>query len=334
MNVLVTGGTGFLGRRLAVRLNNEGFRVTAVGRNLQIGRLLEEQGIHFAAADLRLREEVEPLCKERDVVFHCAALSSPWGRYEDFYENNVRATQWLSRACLHEKVSRMVYVSTPSVYFNYENRLDIKESTPYPDKPANSYAQTKIMAEQAVDQASAEGLPVITIRPRALFGPGDSTILPRLIEANARGRLPIIDGGKALIDATYVDNVVDALMLAMAAPRELDGRKYNITNGEPLPFKQLLDTLFAKLGQPMHPIQLSYRKAMLAATFMEGVSKLFGGKREPQLTRYTVGVIARSQTLDIRAAVEELGYRPSITIDEGLDHFVRWWNKERVEGAP
>ncbi|WP_010277450.1 NAD-dependent epimerase/dehydratase family protein [Paenibacillus senegalensis] len=333
MNVLVTGGTGFLGRRLALRLQNSGLDVTAAGRNMHIGRRLQEEGIRFAAADLRLREEAEPLIKGQDVVFHCAALSSPWGRYEDFYESNVLATKWLTRACLSGGVSRLVYVSTPSVYFNYKNRLDIKEDTPFPPKPANLYAKTKIMAEQIVDRASAEGLPVITIRPRALFGPGDTTILPRLIEANARGRLPLIDGGRALIDATYVDNVVDALVLAMKAPAELNGRKYNITNGEPLPFKQLLDNLFTKLDQPMRPIHLSYRKAMIAAAFMEGSARLFRKNREPQLTRYTVGVIARSQTLDIQAAIQELGYRPSITIDEGLDRFVQWWKERRVEGA-
>lgn len=332
MNVLVTGATGFLGERLALRLTGLGYKVTGTGRNGQAGRRLEEQGIRFVSADLRHADDIRKLCFKQEAVFHCAALSSPWGAYTDFYNNNVLGTRHIAEGCLENGVSRLLYVSTPSVYFDYTERYQITEEEPFPSKPANAYAQTKMLAEQEVDRASAQGLPVITIRPRAIFGPGDRTILPRLIEANERGRVPIIDGGKAVIDATYVDNVVDALLLGLESPDTLNGRKFNITNGEPLRFGNLLDKMFAKLGQPLRALPLSYRKAYLAASAMELAARLFHPAKEPQLTRYTVGVIARSQTLDISAARNELGYSPAISVEQGMDRFAKWWKEEQAAG--
>lgn len=327
--VLVTGGTGFLGKQLAFKLQALGYDVSVLGRNRFIGNQLSARGLQFLPVDLTNKEAIIAACKGQDYVFHCGALSSPWGKYQNFYNANVLGTRNIIRGCQTYGIQRLIHVSTPSVYFDFSHRLNISENDHLPSKLANHYAETKLLAEAEVNQAHQQGLPVITIRPRGIFGPGDTTILPRLIKANNQTGIPLIDEGKAYIDMTYVDNVVDALLLCQNAPSHLLGRIFNITNGEPMYLADLLEMLMKKLDYPVKLKPISYQTASWVAATMEFLSNTLFLSREPLLTRYTVGLLAFSQTLDITAAKVELGYQPKIGIEEGLDMFVKWWKKER-----
>ncbi|SFI62639.1 NAD-dependent epimerase/dehydratase family protein [Thermoflavimicrobium dichotomicum] len=328
MRVLVTGATGFLGQYLAQRLHQLGFQVTATGRSWQKGAWLEEKGIAFVAASLEDRLMMTRLCRDKDYVFHCGALSSPWGDWKDFYQCNVVGTKNVIEGCMNGHIKRLIYVSTPSIYFRFQDQLDIKEDDPLPERKVNAYAETKWLAEQAIDQAYQQGLPVITIRPRALFGPGDQTIIPRLLKANEQRFIPLINEGKVLIDLTYVENVVDALLLCMDSPQDTLGQKYNITNGEPMLFIDLLKQLFSELNQPMRLKPISFTTGYLLAGFLEWTAKKVLGGKEPLLTRYAIGQIGKSQTLDISKARKELGYEPRISIEEGIHRFVEWWKEQ------
>lgn len=135
----------------------------------------------------------------------------------------------------------------------------------------------------------------------------------------------MIDGGRALVDLTYVDNVVDACLLCQAAPDRLIGRTFNITNGQPMPFIEALELLFAKLEVRLQAKRVSYRAAYAIASLMELAANMFQAGKEPMLTRYTVGVLGLSQTLDITAAKEELGYKPHVSIEAGMDEFAESW---------
>lgn len=328
VRALVTGATGFLGKALSLRLQQLGWKVTATGRNQSIGKVLEEQGVVFRPTQLENREDILAVCQHQDYVFHCGALSSPWGKYAQFYQANVTGTRNVVEGCMENQVKRLIHVSTPSIYFSYQDRLDVKETDPLPDKMVNHYASTKLLAEQEVDQAFSQGLEVISIRPRALFGPGDQTIIPRLLKANEKKMVPLINNGRVLMDLTYIENVVDALLLCADAPKTALGKKFNITNGEPVYLIEILEKLFTRLQSPFHGRTISFRSAYRIASLLELLSKtiLFG--KEPTLTRYTAGVLGVSQTLDISAAKEELGYRPRISIEEGIDHFIHWWRKQ------
>lgn len=328
MRALVTGATGFLGKRLAKRLADDGHEVVGVGRNLEAGRWLEEHGVRFVSADLADRDAVVKACRGQEVVFHSGALSSPWGPYPTFHRSNVEGTRNVIEGSRTHGIRRLVHVSTPSLYFDTAERLGVSERDPLAEKPVNHYAATKRMAEELVDAAHAEGLPVVTIRPRALFGPGDTTILPRLIRANARGALPLFGPEGPWVDVTYVDNVVDALLLCESAPDHVLGKKYNITNGETVRMRHLLEKLFAALEVPAHFRPMRYPVAYGLAGAMEAASLAFMGGREPLLTRYSVNVLARSQTLDISAARRDLGYTPRTSLDEGLAEFVAWWKED------
>ena len=325
MKILVTGATSGLGRNLTESLHRQQYEVIATGRNEEVGKVLKHQGIQFIAADLRDAEAVKNLCKNIDVVYHCAALSSPWGPYKDFYEANVVASKNLVKESTNQGISLFVHVSTPSIYFDFNERFNIKEDAPLPKRFANNYALTKWMAEQVVDKAFNEtGLPTITIRPRAIFGPHDRTLMTRLIRLAKSGKVPLIRGGRVLMDVTSVNNVVDSLVKCLTADRSCWGKKYNITNGEPLLLTDLLDKLFAALEIPYHPIPLPYRATYLLATITEILARLPFTKFEPPLTCYGVGVITFGQTLDITAANQELGYSPKVSIAQGIQLYADW----------
>lgn len=323
MNILITGGTGFLGKRLALDWRSPQNMVTVLGRNQAIGKELEAEGLRFVAADLRDAEAIAAACRGQDCVFHCGALSSPWGKFRDFYDINVLGTRHLVQGCLAHGVARLVHVSTSAVYFTYADQLQIPESLPLP-KPVCAYAKTKQLAEQEIQTAHQQGLSVITIRPRGIFGAGDTTILPRLLRASDRPGIPLIRQGKAVIDMTHIDNVVYALRCCQLAPDSLSGRVYNITNGEPMALIDLLTMLSQQLETTFNFKPMPFPLAYGLATAMEGVATLFSSS-EPILTRYTVGLLTFSQTLAIAAAIDELGYQPQVTIEAGLKQFAHWW---------
>ncbi|TCS96857.1 NAD-dependent epimerase/dehydratase family protein [Hazenella coriacea] len=328
MKALVTGTTGFLGYALATRLHQMGWQVTATGRNQSIGEELVQQGISFVPADLNDQPSVMNLCQGQEVVFHCAALSSPWGPYQRFYEANVLGTRHIIQGCQEQQVKRLVHVSTPSIYFRFKDQLNISEQDPLPAQKVNAYAETKWLAEQEMDQAFQDGLSVVTIRPRALFGPRDQAIIPRLLKANEQRFIPLINGGQVWLDVTYVENVVDACLLCVESPTSTLGKKYNITNGEPMLLIELLEKVFAQLDQPMRTKKISFPTAYRLASMLEFLAKTIGFGKEPTLTKYTVGLLGMSQTLDISAAKTELGYQPRISIEEGLEEFIRWWRTQ------
>ncbi|MCX6081950.1 MAG: NAD-dependent epimerase/dehydratase family protein [Chloroflexi bacterium] len=328
MKTLVTGATGFLGKALARRLKSQGNVVTVLGRNPQLLAELEREGMLSVRTDLADAAAVRRACQGQEVVFHSGALSSAWGPAREFYRSNVVGTQNVIAGCTAGAVRRLVHVSTPSIYFRYEARLNLREDAPLPRLPANEYARTKLLAEAEIDRAYERGLPVITIRPRAIFGEGDQAILPRLIGRLQRGRLRIIGDGKTITDLTYVENVVDALLLCAESSADTLGKKYNITNGEPQLLWPLVEKLCQALGYEYPHQQIPFPLAMGLAGMLEGLCRLLPGQPEPILTRYMVGVLAKSTTLDISAARTELGYQPRVSVDEGFERFVVWWRKE------
>ncbi|MGE5657849.1 MAG: NAD-dependent epimerase/dehydratase family protein [Actinomycetota bacterium] len=329
MKVLVTGGTGFLGKRLAFRLQELGEDVTILGRNQAIGQQLASQGFRFLPVDLVDTKATVDACQGQDYIFHCGALSSPWGKYQDFYQANVLGTRNIIQGSKVHQVRRLIHVSTSAVYFDFSHRFQLSEKALLPAKQVNAYAQTKQLAEAEIQGACQQGLPAITIRPRGIFGPGDTAIFPRLIRANQRMGIPLINEGKALIDVTYIDNVVEALLLCKQAPDSLLGRTYNITNDQPITVAQLLKILFQTLDVSLKVRRISYPVAYGLAAGMELGAKIMRLDKEPLLTRYTVGLLAKSQTLDITIAKEELGYQPCVRIEDGLARFAQWWQQNK-----
>lgn len=332
MKALVTGATGFLGGALTRRLKSMKWDVTALGRNAIKLDELEAIGVKAEQVDLKDKSGLMETFKDQEVIFHCAAFPSPWGSYEKFYQANVIGTRNVVEACKANKVKRLVYVSTPSLYFDYGSRMNVKETDPLPE-PVSNYSATKILAEEEVDKAFANGLATITIRPRGIFGPMDTVISPRLIPRLRSGRLPIVGDGKNVVDLTYIENVVDALLLCAESSTNTLGKKYNISNGEPIELWTWLEKICQELGFPNPKIKISAPVAYVIATALEGLYTLIPTQPEPPLTRMAVNMISNSTTLDLSAAKNELGYQPKISMDEGFELFMKWYKEKTSESA-
>jgi nucleoside-diphosphate-sugar epimerase len=327
MKTLVTGATGFLGGALTHRLHGMGWDVTALGRNPAKLNELEDDGIRAVRADISKKDEVTASFSGRELVFHCAAFPSPWGNFEKFYQANVIGTRNVAQACLENNVKRLVYVSTPSIYFDYSSRTGVKENDPLPE-PISHYARTKLLAEEEIDKGFANGLAVISIRPRALFGEGDTVIFPRLLARIKTGRLPILGEGENMVDLTYIQNVVDALLLCADSPVNTLGKKYNVSNGEPVNIWSLVNRICDELGFPHPRRKISRKAAHLVGGSFEFLYSLIPHSPEPPLTRMSVSMMANTTTLDISAARNELGYQPRVSVEEGVERFLKWWKEK------
>jgi nucleoside-diphosphate-sugar epimerase len=248
------------------------------------------------------------------VVFHVGALSAPWGRRADFYAVNVGGTEAVISGCLAHGVRRLVYVSSPSVVFAGRDQHDLSEAAPYPRRFASLYSLTKKLGEDRVN-AAADKLETVILRPKAIFGPGDRALLPRLIAAARADRLPQIGDGRNLVDLTYVENVAQALVLAMQA-HAAAGKTYTITNDEHPALWEVIRQVLQHLGLSTYLRQLPLGAALAAARLMELRAALTG--KEPLLTRYSVSILARTQTYNISAARRDLGYQPGVSLAEGI----------------
>lgn len=309
---------------LTRRLLQEGHQVIALGRNLENGKKLEQSGANFIACDITTQEPLKSICQQAKLIFHCAALSSAWGKAHDFYQANVIGTQHVIAATPPD--AKLIYVSTPSIYFDFTEKYHIKENSLLPKDMVNDYAKTKFLAERLIDHAWQEkNLPVITLRPRGIFGPYDKSIFPKILSLEKNGKLPIIGSGQQVVDITYVDNVVEALILASQASSDCYGKKYNITNDEPMTFLNIITMLYRLMNKPLECKHYSYKIALHTAHVIEKAHRFFRLKHAPKLTKYSVGVCALGQTLNIDAAKKELGYRPICSIEAGLQHFIDWY---------
>ena len=331
MRILVTGATGGLGHNAVEYLLKHDVAVRATGRNPAIGGALADLGAEFIAADLAhaTPQALAELVVGMDAVWHCAALSSPWGTPRLFEDSNVKATANLLEAAGRSGVKCFVHISTPAIYFDFTHRYGIVES--FRAKTfVNEYARTKASAEEEVRAASVKfpGLRTTILRPRAIFGPHDQVLMPRLMHmlAARRGRLPLPRGGRTMIDMTYVDNVVHAMWLATMKDSLPSGLVFNITNDEPDQIAVVLEKLFVgELKRRMEIVDVPYRAMAFGAGVLECFSRMT--RKEPRLTRYSAGVLAFDMTLNLDHAKSMLGYAPPVALDEGIARTASWLGK-------
>lgn len=315
--IVITGSTGCLGHRLALQRLVAGDEVIALGRDHKIGATLAAKGARFVAVDI-CDDLPDGLLNGVSHLYHCAAMSTAWGRRQDFEAVNFTATERLLNAAKTANVERFVFASTPSLYANGQDRLNVAEDETLPNRFATHYARTKFLAEQAVIAADQPGaMRTTAMRPRAIYGLGDRSLMPRILQAIKRGKVPMIAGGQALIDLTHVSDAAGAMALLAAHPQAC-GQVFNITSGEAYSFAQLLAIVSARVGENPRHIPMPYSVAMGLAHMLEGVHHLLMPKREPVLTRQAVASLGRSLTLDISKARQMLGYQPLVLLAEGV----------------
>jgi nucleoside-diphosphate-sugar epimerase len=249
MKILVTGATGFIGGRFARFALEQGLEVRISGRRPEAAEPLIRRGAEFIAGDLQDAVLLRRLCDGVDAVVHCAGAVGVWGRYEDFYRDNVTVTENVVEACLKQQVRRLVHLSSPSVYFDGKAHVGLREEQ-LPKRFSDHYGKTKYLAEQKVFGAQEFGLEVIALRPRFVTGAGDTAIFPRLIRMQRKGRLMIVGNGLNKVDFTSVHNLNQALFSSLLAPEAALGQVYNISNGAPLPFWDVVNYVLRQLELP------------------------------------------------------------------------------------
>lgn len=330
--VLITGVGGFLGRSIARALLDRGTAVRGFCRGDYPE--LREAGVDLRRGDLADADAVAAAVEGCSAVFHVAALVEIWGPYEDFFATNVLGTRHVLEACRRHGVGKLIYTSTPSVAHGGEALAGIDESAPYPDHFEAHYPATKAIAEQEVLAANCETLATVAIRPHLVWGPGDTSFLPRLLAKARAGRVRFV-GEPQTIDTTYIDNAVAAHLLAhdkLAFGGPPAGKAYFITQDEPLPGPEFINDLLAANGLPPVDKTISVAKARAAATIIEGIWKTFGIRREPPLTKFMVSQLATAHWYDISAARRDLGYAPMVSYQEGMRRLSAW--AERRSSSP
>lgn len=317
--ILVTGGSGFIGSRLARTLSAAGHDVVACGRN-PYRVPFPADGPKFERADLTDRDRIVELCRDRDFVFHVGAHAAPWGPREIFDRVNVDGTRHVVDGCLEHGVARLIHVSSTAIHFDFQDGTGLTETASLAAPFPCEYARSKAAAESVVRDAAQRGLNSSIIRARAVFGPGDSGLLPRLLAVADRKRLRQIGDGQTQLDLTYIDNLVLALILAADSGEA--GRTFTITNDEPVSIWPFLSDFLRRTGRPSELPAISKSLALRAAGFCEDWHRWLGKRGEPVTTRYAVGLLSTSKTFDISAARRELNYRPIVSMDEGLQRTV------------
>ena len=319
--VLLTGASHGLGRSALEVLVDKNVAVSAVARDVSVLQAACSQTVAATATDLSQisQRDALNLLQGHDTVWHCAAKSSPWGKYEDFYAANVHATEQLAQAAGQAGVQTFVHISTPSLYFDFQHHHNIAE-TYLPTTFANHYAQTKWLAEQKLLQAASDhpNTQYIMLRPRAIFGEYDRVLMPRLLQLwqQGRGTFKLPRGGEALMDLTYAGNVVHAMCLASNSPHVASGSTFNITNQEPWQLHRVLRSLFAAMGKEMKVKSVPYGLAKQVAVLAEAWANV--SNKEPQFTPYSIGALAFDMTLDNTQAQQILAYRPLVDMQQAI----------------
>jgi len=323
MRAFITGINGFIGSSLAVRLIEEGQEVSGLVRKTSDLSFLEGLKVRLFFGDLSNRAILDNATREVDVVYHVAGLASDWGPIELFRKINVEGTKNLLESSLKSGVKRFVFISSAAVHgfggFHNATEDSLKMPTIFP------YSITKKEAEDLVNRFYVEkGLPTLIIRPGNVFGPKDRTTFVKMAQLLEKRQMVYISGGRALTCPTYIENLIDAILLA-GSRKDTVGETFIITDGLNITWKEYIDKIADKLRVRRPLISIPYSLAYSAGAVCEAILKLFRSKRPPIITRYRIANAGRDYHFSIEKARTKLGYQPRVSLDEAMERTVKWY---------
>ncbi len=312
--VFVTGGSGFVGGALLDALAERGETVRALARSPAAEAAVVARGAVPVRGELADLDALTAGMRGAELVVHSAAQLS--GDWTDLHRTNVDGSRTVLQAARSAGVSRLVLVSTEQVVLGDRPLVDADESWPYPARWPGPYARTKAEAEQLVLAASADELTTVAVRPRMVWGRGDGTLLPALVDAARTGKLRWVDGGEHLTSTTHVRNAVEGILAA--ADRGRGGQAYFVTDGAPVRWRDFATALLATQGVPAPTGTVSGRMARAAAGGAGALWRALPLPGRPPIDLTAVRVTGETCTLRDDRARRELGYEGQFGRERGL----------------
>jgi nucleoside-diphosphate-sugar epimerase len=312
----LTGGSGFIGGKLIARLLAEGWTVRALARSDAAAATVQSLGAEAVRGDLGDRASLAAAAAGAEVAFHLAAHLGEWGPWEEFQRGNVEGTDNALAGCAEAGVGRFVHCGTEAALMGAGPLVGVDETAPLQPDAKAPYAATKARAELAVRAANREGFETVVLRPRFVWGEGDTTLLPAMVETVKSGRFAWVGGGKNLTDTTHVDNVVEGLMLAMERGRA--GEAYFVTDGETTSFREFVTALLRTQGVEPPERNIPAWTAAPMARLAEAAWKYLSLSGEPPMSTLRAWPLTQECTIDIAKARSELGYAPIVSHEQGL----------------
>lgn len=316
MKALLTGASGMLGAATARALLAEGVELTVLQRRPSdlpcrevLGSVSDSDAVSSAVAG-------------QDVVLHLAAKVDVVGPWAEYQQTNVEGTRAVVEACKRHGVRALVHVSTPAVAHAGRALVGVGAGRSDATAARGNYARSKAIAETLALQADCAELAVLAIRPHLVWGPGDTQLVGRIVDRARAGRLPLIGSGAALIDSTYVDNAVDALLAAVrvcgSGEGQLHGEALVVSNGEPRPVAEILRRLCRAAGVPGPHGRVPFALAWTAGTLIEGAWSVSQRRDTPPLNRFLAEQLATAHWFDQRRTRDALQWQPRVSLDEGF----------------
>jgi nucleoside-diphosphate-sugar epimerase len=314
MKVLVTGARGMLGGAVARALAARGDVVTVLQRR--------PSGLPFREVRADLGDPadapaVATALAGSDAVLHLAAKVDVVGPWREYVRTNVEGTRALLAAAAAAGVARFVHVSSPSVAHAGRALVGAPAAPADPVHSRGHYARSKALAEQLALRADG-GPAVVAVRPHLVWGPGDTQLVGRIVARARAGRLPVVGTGAALVDTTYVDDAVDALVAALDRAPDLRGRVLVVSGGEPRPVAELIAAICAAAGVAPPRVAVPGRVARGAGGVVEALWPVLRRRGDPPMTRFLAEQLSTAHWFDQRTTRAALGWAPRVGLDEGF----------------
>lgn len=316
MRVLVTGGRSLLGAGVVQALHSRGDEVAVLQR--RPAPVARELGVEQFLGDLNDTTVMRAAVAGRDAVVHLAAQVGVTGTPAQFRATNVDGTRSVLAASQRARVGRLVFISSPSVAHAGRALVGAPAGRADPQRAKGPYSRTKATAELDVLASDRPGFATVAVRPHLVWGPGDEQLVGRIVARARAGRLPLVGGGRALIDTTYLDNGVTAIVAAVDRCQAAHGRAFVVSNGEPRPVAEILTRICAAAGVPVPRRSVPSSAAWLGGAAVEAVWALGRRTDDPPMTRFLARQLATAHWFDLRETKSALRWSPQVSMDEGF----------------
>lgn len=314
MRIFVTGASGFVGGAATRKLAAGGYEVRAMSRSEKSDAAIRALGATPVRCDLENVAEAD--VRGADAIIHCAAFVEQWGPLDAWQRFNVEGTRNMLAAALQGGVKRFIHIGTEAALFHGQHLRGVDETYPLAPNSPYPYSATKAQAEQLVRNANGPGFETIVLRPRFIWGPGDTTLLPVIEEMARAGKFMWVNGGRAMTSTTHIDNLVHAIELSLTKGRP--GEAYFILDDGVRPMRDMITGMAASRGLSLPDKSVPAWLADALGGAMEFAWGNFGLKGAPPLTRFSAMILSRDAILKDDKARAEMGYQPLISVEEGL----------------